>query len=61
MAPSELWQYVLNDSNHSEVCQPTSKDHRPYTELLGFLSDALQLQGWFPYLIVYFRKIVLYC
>ena len=37
MAPVELMEYVLNDSNHSDVCKPTTKDHQSYKDFFDFI------------------------
>ena len=32
----------LGDSNHTDVCKPTNKQHEAYTELVKFASDILE-------------------
>ena len=32
----------LSDSNHTDVCKPTDKEHQAYKELLNFFADILK-------------------
>jgi len=39
--PVEFMEYVLHDSDHSELCKPTNKDHWSYKEFFNFVYQLL--------------------